>query len=501
MNIGVVGVGYVGLVTALGFAEMGHDVVAMDTNTRKIDQLRRGISPIYEERVADLLRRWSSRTLRFTTNLKEAARNSDVVFLCVGTPTSANGRADLSSVFAVVKGIVPFLRRRAVIAEKSTVPVGTCDAIRAMLLNAGVPPAQCNVACNPEFLREGSALRDFLQPDRIVLGSDDDFAKELLRRIYEPLIGTRSSTAVPGADYRGPEVFEMSSRSAELVKHASNAFLAMKISYINAIANIAESTGADIDDIASAIGADPRIGRDFLRPGIGYGGSCFPKDVEELRRISERNGYCFDLLNEVQRINAAQRHHILHKLELHAGSLKGKKIAVLGLSFKAGTDDVRCSPALDVLRLLLNRGASVCAFDPAATQRARELLGDAVTFAGDAYMCLAGADAALILTDWPEFACLDLHRVRMLLHSPLIVDGRNLYRPEEMAAARLTYLSVGRDSVAGRRPGTRPESRLRSAPQVVSSDLDTSVQISHPHHPFTSPVQSLQTSDSSDTET
>jgi UDPglucose 6-dehydrogenase len=439
MRITVVGAGHVGLVTALGFAELGHQVVAVENDRRKLNQIQRGVPPFHERLLPELLKRHVGRKVRLTQSIADGMREAEAVFICVGTASAESVGTDLSAVLDVVRSLAEHIRKRVVIVEKSTVPVGTCDRLRSVLVKKGVHPDLFTIACNPEFLREGTAVKDFLDPDRIILGADDAFGHEVLRLVYGPMTGRGSR----------PALVDMSTRSAELVKHAANAFLAMKISFINAVANITEASGADVDEIAAGLGADPRIGSEFLRPGIGYGGACFPKDVDEFRRISERTGFCFDLLNEVQRINISQRQRFLDKLEHQLGGLSGRKLAVLGLSFKGGTDDVRCSPALAIVKRLLRSGARISAYDPAAMQNARRELGDSgIHYCESAYECMPGADALLILTDWPRFARLDLNEVRRLLVNPLVADGRNLYRPEEMQAAGLTYLSVGRAATA-----------------------------------------------------
>jgi UDPglucose 6-dehydrogenase len=450
MKVTVIGSGYVGLVTALCFAEIGHQVVAVESDPRKLSRLQRGMPTIHERSVSTLLRRHLLKRISFTSSIAAGMQSPDAVFICVGTPPAANGTSDLSSVFGAIREIAAHLRKYTVIIEKSTVAVGTGDKLRNSLLTMGADPSLFSVACNPEFLREGSAVHDFLEPDRVVLGTDDARARDVLRALYRPLLEGDYVATSRGSLHRSSKaVVETSVKSAELIKHASNSFLAAKISFINAIAHIAEATGADIDQVAAGIGADPRIGSQFLSPGIGFGGSCFPKDVDELRRIAERNGFCFDLLAEVQRINTGQRQHFLDKLKSAVGSLVGRRFAVLGLSFKGETDDVRCSPAVAIVRRLLDEGAFVSAYDPAAIDNARkELLSSRVEFATSSYSALSGADALLILTDWPEFAKLELQQVRKLLASPIVVDGRNLYRSDEMQVAGLQYVSIGRPTLA-----------------------------------------------------
>jgi UDPglucose 6-dehydrogenase len=451
MRVTVIGSGYVGLVTALCFAEIGHQVVAIESEPLKLKQLQRGNPTIHERFVPELLKRHLSRSIRFTNSIADGMQSPDAVFVCVGTASVRNGASDLSGVFEAIRGIAAHLRKYTVIVEKSTVAVGTGDKIRAFLLQMGADPSLFSVACNPEFLRESSAVNDFLEPDRIVLGTDDPIARDALRELYRPLIDGHYVAAARSFNllHRSSKVvIETSVKSAELIKQASNAFLATKVSFINAIADIAEATGADIDQVAAGVGADPRIGSLFLSPGLGFGGSCFPKDVDELRRTAERNGICFDLLSEVQRINAGQRQLFLDKLKSAVGTLPGRRLAVLGLSFKGGTDDVRCSPALAIVKRLLDEGAFVSAYDPAAMDNARhEMLSSRIEFASSSYAAMAGADALLILTDWPDFARLELRQVRKLLASPIVVDGRNLYRPDEMRGAGLQYISIGRPAV------------------------------------------------------
>ncbi len=447
MRVTVVGTGYVGLVTGLCFAEIGHQVVAVESNPLKLRQLQRGNATIHERFVPKLLKRHLLSSIRFTNSIAEGMQSPDAVFVCVGTPSIGNRASDLGGVFGAIRGIASHLRKYTVIVEKSTVAVGTGDKIRDCLLQMGADPSLFSVACNPEFLRE---VNDFLEPDRLVFGTDDSYARDVLRALYRPLIeADYAATSLRPFHRSNKVVIETSVKSAELIKHASNAFLATKISFINAIANIAEAAGADIDQVAAGVGADPRIGSQFLSPGIGFGGSCFPKDVDELRGIAERNGFCFDLLAEVQRINAGQRQLFLDKLKSAVGSPAGRRFAVLGLSFKGGTDDVRCSPAIAIVKRLLDEGASVSAYDPAAIDNARhELLSTRIEFATSAYAAITGADALLILNDWPEFARLELRRVRRLLASPVVVDGRNLYRPDEMQFAGLQYISIGRPAVS-----------------------------------------------------
>lgn len=451
MNIGVVGCGYVGLVTAACFAELGHSVVAAECDASKLRILQKGQSPIHERDLPGLLRRHSGARLQFRQSIAEVVQHAQVVFICVGTPALHNGESDLSHVDAAVREISRCVRSHLLVVEKSTVPVRTCAAIRrAMILN-GVSPDLFSVACNPEFLREGTAVRDFLYPDRIVIGVGDERAQRLLNRVYRPLTSGkyyRRCDRIPSGSSASIRIIETSPETAELIKHAANAFLAMKISFINAVATIAESVGADIGEICTGLGSDARIGSAFLNAGIGFGGSCFPKDLYAFRALADKAGYRFDLISEVIRINDDQRVRFVEKVRMALSPLRGKHIAVLGLSFKGGTDDIRESPAVEVLRRLIHEGVTVAAFDPAAMIRARKEFPEAaVRFAADPYKAMIDADALLILTEWPEFAALDLSRVRNLLRSPIVLDGRNLYSPSQMKTAGLDYTSVGRPPV------------------------------------------------------
>jgi nucleotide sugar dehydrogenase len=455
MNISVIGIGYVGLVSAVCFAELGHNVIGMDNDLSKIRSLQEGRIPIHERHLPELLQKHLGSRLKFTDSLAQAVQASNVIFVAVGTPPSISGDADLGCVHAVVCEIAGYVASPKLIVGKSTFPVHTCDAIRRIMVLNGAPPQFLSVASNPEFLREGTAVSDFLAPDRIVLGVDDTFSEEILREIYAPLLGG-SYYRHENFDRHGetplPRLVVTSSRSAELIKYASNAFLAMKISFINAIANIAERVGGDIDQIKEGVGSDRRIGMDFLNAGIGYGGSCFPKDLLAFRKIAQDTDYRFELLDSVMRINQDQRNRFVHKVRGVLGELRDKRIAVLGLAFKAGTDDLRESPAIEILRMLLDEGCLITAFDPVSMPRAREELQVQVAegkleMASDPYNAAADADAMLILTDSDEFSGLDLQQLRSQMRLPVIIDGRNLYRPEEMEAAGFTYHSVGRTPV------------------------------------------------------
>ncbi len=461
MRIVVVGSGYVGLVAGACFADLGHEVVVVDNDREKIAGLQRGIIPIHEQFLPELVSKYRGMGLAFSEDLHEAVQASQAIFVAVGTPPTHEGDADLSYVESVAREVAAAINGYKVVVEKSTVPVYTSDWVRTIMLRNGASPDSFDIASNPEFLREGTAVTDFLYPDRIVLGADHERAASVLRAIYEPLTSGAYYERIdaiprPARACIPPPLIVTTAKSAELIKHASNAFLAMKISFINAVASICESVGADVQQVAAGIGSDARIGTRFLNPGIGYGGSCFPKDLAAFRSVARECGYDFRLLDEVVRINEEQRQRFLRKVRSALWTLKGKRLAVLGLAFKGGTDDIRESPALLLVEKLLQEGSTVSVYDPAAMQRARPVLPATVQFASDAYAAASGADALLILTEWEEFAALDLDRIRRSLKYPIIIDGRNLYQPELMAAHGFTYYSIGRQALA-------PESSTVSA--------------------------------------
>jgi UDPglucose 6-dehydrogenase len=454
VSIAVVGSGYVGLVAAACFAEIGHQVVCVDNDERKVKMLREGGVPIHEEYLPELLERHRNRSVTFTSDLRAATQQADAIFIAVGTPQSLTGSADLSYVDAVASEIARSITSYKVIVEKSTVPVYTNEWIRRVVERNGVPRELFDVASNPEFLREGTAVVDFLHTDRIVVGTDSERAAEVLREIYRPLTeGTyyANADAVPGccSIEMLPPLLHVSTKAAELIKHASNAFLAVKISFINVVANICEAVGADVEQVARGIGMDERIGPRFLKAGVGYGGSCFPKDVAAFRYVAEQFGIPFGMLSEVEKINAEQKLRFFQKVRAALWTFRGKKLGVLGLSFKGGTDDIRDSPALEIVAMLLKEGCSVDAYDPAAMERSAEVIppSDQMHYVGDAYAAARDKDALLILTDWQEFAELDLDVLNGSLRYPIIIDGRNLYDPQELADRGFTYLSVGRPTV------------------------------------------------------
>jgi len=449
MRIAVVGSGYVGLVAGACFADLGHNVILVDNDQSKLTALKNGQVPIHEKFLPELLTRHRGKRLIFSDDLKEAVRLSAAIFVAVGTPPTERGEADLSYVESVAREISGGVVDYKVVVEKSTVPVYTSEWVRKIILRSGTDPELFDVASNPEFLREGTAVTDFLFPDRIVIGCDSDRSAAVLREVYAPLTqGSyyQSSGAIPQPDRARipPSLIVTSSKSAELIKHASNAFLAMKISFINAVASVCESVGANVNQVVHGIGSDSRIGARFLNPGIGYGGSCFPKGVMAFRAVARESGYDFRLLDEVMRINEDQRQRFLRKVRSALWTLRGKNLGVLGLAFKGGTDDIRESPALFIVQALLQEGSKITAYDPAAMERVKEVIPSGLSFANSAYEAAHGADALLILTEWEEFANLDLNRLRQELKYPIVIDGRNLYDSEVMAAEGFTYYSVGR---------------------------------------------------------
>src|ERR1700720_4297558 len=449
MQIAVVGSGYVGLVAGACFADLGHDVVLVDNDQRKLAALRNGQVPIHEKFLPELLSRHRGQRLTFSDDLPAAVRGSSAIFVAVGTPPTESGEADLSYVESVAREISGGIDGYKVIVEKSTVPVYTSEWVRKIILRNGTDAESFDVASNPEFLREGTAVTDFLFPDRIVVGCDNERCANVLREIYAPLTSGsyyESAGAIPQPDRTSipAPIIVTSTKSAEMIKHASNAFLAMKISFINAVASICESVGADVNQVTHGIGTDSRIGARFLNPGIGYGGSCFPKDVMAFRAVARDCGYDFRLLDEVMRINEDQRDRFLRKVRSALWTLRGKHLGVLGLAFKGGTDDIRESPALFLVQALLQEGCQITAYDPAAMERTQEIISSNLKFANSAYEAAHGADALLLLTEWEEFANLDLSRLRRELKYPIVIDGRNLYDPEVMAAEGFSYYSVGR---------------------------------------------------------
>jgi UDPglucose 6-dehydrogenase len=451
VSICVLGSGYVGLVAAVCFAEIGHRVICVDNNEAKVNMLNEGGVPIYEHHLPELLGKHLNRSVEFTTNLAYGVEECEAIFIAVGTPQGSTGSADLSYVEAVVSEIARAVNGYKVLVEKSTVPVYTNEWITRCMHRHGVEPGTFDVVSNPEFLREGTAIGDFLHPDRIVVGANNERAADVLRRIYAPLTDGSyfaKPDALPGplSQENPAKLLVTSAQSAEIIKHASNAFLALKISFINAVANLAESVDADIEDIAAGMGLDSRIGPKFLRAGLGYGGSCFPKDVAAFYWVAQQQGVDFQILEEVRKINATQQEIFFSKVRSALWTLRGKKLAALGLAFKGDTDDIRDSPAIDVIRKLIAAGATVTAYDPAAIEKAKGVLpaSDSMSYAASPYEAAENADAVLILTDWAEFAELDMIRLDQALKFPIIIDGRNLYKPDYMREQGFTYVSVGR---------------------------------------------------------
>ncbi|TBH70602.1 UDP-glucose dehydrogenase family protein [Aquirufa antheringensis] len=435
MKIAVVGTGYVGLVTGTCFAETGNQVTCVDINQEKVQQMQDGKIPIYEPGLDDLFQRNTQEgRLHFTTSLKEGIEGAKVIFLALPTPPGADGSADLKYILQVANDLGPILSDYTVIIDKSTVPVGTSDKVRvAIAKNATV---DFDVVSNPEFLREGVAVEDFMKPDRVVIGTQSDRAKDLMSRLYAPLVR------------QGNPIIFMDERSAELTKYAANAFLATKITFMNEIANLCELVGANVDEVRKGIGTDSRIGKRFLFAGIGYGGSCFPKDVQALAKTSAENDYEFKILDSVMQVNESQKTKLIPHLAKHfKGDLAGKKIAMWGLAFKPYTDDIREAPALYNIDALLELGATVSAYDPEAMGHVKQLMGDKITFTKNPYEALENADALLIVTEWPQFRTPDFERMDSLLKNKVIFDGRNLYELNQMQELGYTYYSIGRQTI------------------------------------------------------
>ena len=446
MKVCVIGVGYVGLVTAACFAYTGNTVVGVDDDREKITLLQEGEIPIFEPFLDQMIpQAVSEGRLRFTENLSDAVQACEVLFICVGTPPLEGGEADLSSVESVVRRIAEVAEGQKLIVEKSTVPVQTGYWIEKTLKLYGRGETdQFGVASNPEFLREGSAVEDFFHPDRIVVGVEKPEPAQVLRSLYDPIIQGVFQCPVHGTCPRGGQVpfFVTDIASAELIKHASNSFLAMKISYINLIADLCERVGADVVRVAEGMGLDRRIGRAFLDAGIGFGGFCFPKDLQAFVRIGEKHGCDLSLLKAVERINRERIDVVFKKVHDYLWIIRGKSITVLGLSFKPNTDDIRFAPAVELIHRLLSEGAKVKAYDPKAIPKARRIL-ESVKFCGDPYEALDGADAAIVVTEWDEFKRLDLNRVKQRMRRPLIVDGRNIFDQEKMKSLGIEYSGMG----------------------------------------------------------
>ncbi len=429
MRICVIGTGYVGLVTGICLADIGNSVICVDIDKEKIKGLKKGIIPIYEPGLEEMVERNLSKgRISFYTEISEGVGNSEIIFIAVGTPSKRNGEADLSYVEAVACSVAKAMDGYRVIVEKSTVPVHTGEWVRRTVKLNNVHGVDFDVVSNPEFLREGSAISDFMHPDRIVIGVGSERAKRIMTKLYQPLNAPMVVTDI---------------KSAEIIKHASNSYLALKISYINSIANICERVGADVEKVAEGMGLDERIGKSFLRAGAGYGGSCFPKDVSAFIKIAEEAGYDFEMLKSVESVNRMQREGLVRKIKQAMWVMNNKTIGILGLSFKPNTDDMREAPSIDIINKLQQEGAKIKAYDPAAGPRAREILKN-VQYCKDSYCVAKGSDALVIITDWPEFKKLDFKKIKTLLNQPVIIDGRNIYDPAEMEKLGFVYKSIGR---------------------------------------------------------
>jgi UDPglucose 6-dehydrogenase len=431
MRIAVIGTGYVGLVAGTCFAESGNEVVCVDQDASKIRALRRGKMPIFEPGLEELVRRNTQEgRLTFATQLPRAVRAAEIVFVAVGTPQGEDGSADLQHVLAVARDVARAMNGYKVIVNKSTVPVGTAVKVREVVRRETTHPF--SVVSNPEFLKQGAAIDDFMKPDRVVVGAEDPRGAALMSELYAPFTRT------------GAPIMMMDCASAELAKYAANAMLATRISFMNEIANVCELVGADVDEVRRAVGSDSRIGSSFLFPGIGYGGSCFPKDVKAVMHFAAERDYEFKILKAVETVNQLQKTRLVARMRTHFGHLKGKTIAVWGLAFKPRTDDMREAPSIPLIEALLSAGVTVQAYDPEATRVAKGIFGARVAFASKSYDALKGADALAILTEWNEFRRPDFARMLKVMRSPVIFDGRNLFSPEQMKQSGFTYYSIGR---------------------------------------------------------
>jgi UDPglucose 6-dehydrogenase len=430
MNLAVIGSGYVGLVTGACFADLGNRVICVDNDTEKIAQLRSGRIPIYEPGLPEMVKRnVQGGRLSFTAEIEEAVDASTVIFIAVGTPPKESGEADLSAVEHVAAKVAERMRDYKLVVEKSTVPVKTGSWLKRTLALRAPQGVPFDVASNPEFLREGTAIQDFLHPDRIVVGVESERAGNLLRELYSAIKAPLLVTDL---------------QSAELIKHASNSFLAMKISFANALSVLCEASGADIQQVAQGIGLDKRIGRSFLDAGAGFGGFCFPKDLQAFIRIAQELGYDFKLLKDVYEINEQQKLRVVKKIKDGVWNLKGKTIALFGLAFKPNTDDMRFAPSLDIIKALVSEEAIIRGYDPEAMEKARQILGDTIHYAGDAYEAVKDAHAVTLVTEWPEFKELDWAKVKSLMKTPILVDARNCLDPEAMTALGFLYQGIGR---------------------------------------------------------
>jgi UDPglucose 6-dehydrogenase len=432
MNIAVVGTGYVGLVAGSCFAESGNEVICVDNNADKVASLHKGVVPIYEPGLNDLIERnVRDERLHFTTDLAEAVRKAEIVFLAVGTPTTATGAADLSAVFAVAKGIGQALNGYKVIVTKSTVPVGTTHKVHEIIQKETKQPF--DVVSNPEFLKQGAAVEDFMKPDRIIVGADSPRAAEIVRELYTPFVRTGSPIQIVNV------------RTAEMLKYAANAFLAARISFMNEIANLCEMVGADVDMVRKGLGSDSRIGPAFLFPGVGYGGSCFPKDTRALIETGKEHGYGMRILEAVHAVNVEQSTRFVERILQHfQGDIKSKRFAVWGLAFKPRTNDMRDAPAITIIEKLLGLGATIAAYDPEAMDEARRIFGSRIQLCSSNYACLDKADALLLVTEWQAFRNPNFERMKAAMRQPVVFDGRNIYEPAHLREQGFTYFSIGR---------------------------------------------------------
>ncbi|MEM6646365.1 MAG: UDP-glucose/GDP-mannose dehydrogenase family protein [Bacteroidota bacterium] len=443
MRLAIVGTGYVGLVSGVCFAEMGNDVICVDIDAQKVARMKAGEMPIYEPGLDHYFERNRvSGRLTFTTYLADAVAKSTIIFLALPTPPGEDGSADLSYVMGVAEQIGPMLDSYKIIVDKSTVPVGTADLVAAQIAKSGKQEGvDFDVVSNPEFLREGVAVDDFMKPERVVIGTSSERAGQTMHTLYEPFVR------------QGNPIIIMDERSAEMTKYAANAMLATKITFMNEIANLCDLLGANVEHVRRGVGTDSRIGRKFLYPGLGFGGSCFPKDVKALRKTAGENGYDFQILNAVLNVNDQQHTKLTDRLvKRFGGSLEGRHIAVWGLAFKANTDDIRESPAHRVVREILDAGGTVAAFDPEATETTKVVFGDQITYAANKYDALNDADALFICTEWALFRTPDWPEIQSKLKAPLVYDGRNLYNPQRMAEQGFEYYSVGRPYPAAEQP-------------------------------------------------
>ena len=431
MKIAVIGTGYVGLVAGACLAENGNDVVCVDKDAAKVRALQRGRIPIYEPGLEEMVRRnRSEKRLTFTTDLPKGVRNSQIVFIAVGTPTGEDGSADLRHVLEVARQIGKAMNGYKVIVDKSTVPVGTSEKVREVVQKETSHPF--SVVSNPEFLKQGAAIEDFMKPDRVVIGAEDQRAAQIMKELYAPFTRT------------GAPIMMMDCASAELCKYAANAMLATRISFMNEVANVCELVGADVDQVRRGVASDRRIGAAFLFPGVGYGGSCFPKDVKAMMKFASAKSYDFEILRAVENVNERQKVRLVAKMKQHFGSLKGKRIGIWGLAFKPKTDDMREAPVVPLIQALLEAGASVAAFDPEAMKIARGIFGNRVDFKEKSYDVLAGADALALVTEWHEFREPDWTRIKKLMKTPVVFDGRNIYNPDHLRGLGFTYHAMGR---------------------------------------------------------